>query len=49
MFKVTKVLAPAAISSLFLQCSNNRHTYPLSNNFQIVTAINPRLKTIADG
>ena len=26
MYKVTKGLAPAAISSLFLQCSNNRHT-----------------------
>ena len=26
MHKVTKGLAPTAISSLFLQCSNNRHT-----------------------
>ena len=26
MYKVTKGLAPTAISSLFLQCSNNRHT-----------------------
>ena len=25
MYKVTKGLAPTAISSLFLQCSNNRH------------------------
>ena len=26
MYKVTKDLAPTAISSLFLQCSNNRQT-----------------------
>ena len=26
MYKVTKSLAPTATSSLFLQCSNNRHT-----------------------
>ena len=26
MYKVTKGLAPTSISSLFLQCSNNRHT-----------------------
>ena len=26
MYKVTKGLVPTAISSLFLQCSNNRHT-----------------------
>ena len=26
MYKVTKGLAPTAISSLFLQCCNNRHT-----------------------
>ena len=26
MYKVAKGLAPTAISSLFLQCSNNRHT-----------------------
>ena len=26
MYKVTKGLTPTAISSLFLQCSNNRHT-----------------------
>ena len=26
MYKVTKDLAPTAISSLFLQFSNNRHT-----------------------
>ena len=26
MYKVTKGLAPTAISSLFLHCSNNRHT-----------------------
>ena len=25
------------------------NTYPLSNSFQIVTAINPRSKIIADG
>ena len=26
MYKVTKRLAPTAISSLFSQCTNNRHT-----------------------
>ena len=26
MYKVAKGLAPTAISSLFLQCNNNRHT-----------------------
>ena len=26
MYKVRKALAPTAISSLLLQCSNNRHT-----------------------
>ena len=31
MYKVTKGLAPTAISSLFLQCSNNRHTRSQSN------------------
>ena len=25
------------------------YTYPLSNSFEMVTAINPRLRTIADG
>ena len=31
MYKVTKGLAPAAISSWFLQCSNNSHTRSLSD------------------
>ena len=38
---------PTTKRYFFLSVYSN--TYPLSNSFQIVTAINPRFKTIADG
>ena len=38
---------PATNGQFFLGVHSN--TYPLSNSFQIVMAIKPRFKTIADG
>ena len=48
LFEKTGAGTPATNGYFFLSVYST-NTYPLSNSFQIVTAINPRFKTIADG
>ena len=47
LFENTGARTPGINGQFFLSVYSNN--YPLSNSFQVVTAINPRLKTTADG